>query len=143
MRDKGFSEPDVSLDKLLKFGRTLEATEKNGEMQARAMSLGHEQPRSQTSMQSGSRYPDQAACNELQQHFRRKTYGARTAKGKIKPKEGVDKDKNRNNKVCPGCGGIHNLSNEVNISNVYVYLSILSLIIGICTIYVILLIKHV
>ena len=103
VKDKGLSEPNVSLDKLLKFGRTLEATE----MQARAMSLGHEQPRSQTSMQSGSRYHDQAACNKLQQHFRRKTYGAHTSKAKSKPKEGVEKKKNRNNKVCPGCGGHH------------------------------------
>ena len=26
---------------------------------------------------------------------------------KLKPKEGVEKNKNRNNKVCPGCGGHH------------------------------------
>ena len=102
VRDKGLAEPDVTLDKLLKFGRTLEATE----MQARAMSFGREQPRSQTSIQSGSRYPEQAACNKLQQHFR-KTYSAHSAKAKVKPKERVETGKNRNNKVCPGCGGHH------------------------------------
>ena len=91
VREKGLSEPDVTLDKLLKFGRTLEATE----MQAREMSLGHEQPRSQTSMQSGSRYPDQAACNQLQQHFR-KTYGTHSAKANVKPKERVETGKSRN-----------------------------------------------
>ena len=110
VRDKGLSEPDLSLDNLLKFGRTLEATA----MQARAMSLGHEQPRSQTSMQSGSRYPDKAAGNKLQQHFRRKTYGAHTAKAKVKNKEGVEKNKNRNIKVCPGCGGHHQERRETS-----------------------------